>query len=46
MDQVLRLMAPGGGFDHLLPDPCRYRAGGAVEMDQLPALVADEEEDV
>ena len=44
MDQVSRLPAPGGGFDHLPPDPGRRRAGGDVEMNQFPALVADEEE--
>src|SRR5450759_2325235 len=42
MDQVSRLAAPGGRFDHLSPDPCSSRAGGNVEVNQLPALVADE----
>ena len=46
MDQISRLAAPGGRFDRLSPDPCRRRAGGNVEVNQLPALVADEQEDV
>src|SRR6266571_9541467 len=45
-DQVLRLTAPGGGFDHLPPDPGRRRARGDLALNQLPALVADEEEHI
>src|SRR6266851_5861899 len=45
-DQVSWLMAPGGSFDHLPPDPGRRRVRGDIEMNQLPALVADEEEDI
>src|SRR5712691_6677675 len=45
-NQALRLTAPGGGFDHLPPDPGRRRARGDLALNQLPALVADEEEDI
>src|SRR5712691_12582909 len=41
-DQVSWLTAPGGGFDRLSPDPRRFRVGGYVDVNQLPALVADE----
>jgi len=46
VDQLSGLAAPGSGFDHLPPDPRRCRAGGNAEMNQLPALVADEEEHI
>src|SRR5438552_16532409 len=45
-DQVFRLTAPGGGFDHLPPDPGRRRARCDLALNQLPALVADEEEHI
>src|SRR5712692_3877578 len=45
-DQVSRLTAPGGGFDQLSPDPRRRRAGSDLALNQLPALVADEEEHI
>src|SRR6266571_8214426 len=45
-DQVLRLTAPGSGFNQLPPDPSRCRAGGDIEMSSLPALVAEKEEHV
>src|SRR6266571_7126934 len=45
-DQVLRLTPPGGGFDHLPPDPGRRRARGDLALNQLSALVADEEEHI
>src|SRR5712692_2811022 len=45
-DQVSRLTAPGGGFDQLSPDPGRRRASGDLALNQLPALVADEEEHI
>src|SRR6266571_8581184 len=45
-DQVSRLTAPAGGFDHLPPDPARRRARGDLALNQLPALVADEEEHI
>ena len=46
MNQVLGLTTPAGGFDGLPPDPGSRRAGRYVELNQLPAQVADEEEHV
>jgi hypothetical protein len=40
------LTAPGRGCDHLPPDPRSCQAGGNIEMNQFPALVANEEEHV
>ena len=44
VDQVLRVLAPGGGLDHLAPDPGGGRVGGHVEVEQAAAVVADQEE--
>src|SRR3984893_16310175 len=41
MNQMAGPAAPGRGVDHLLPDPRSRRAGGHVEMNQLPSLVGD-----
>jgi len=46
VDQMSWLTAPSAGFDHLSPDPRRRRAGRNVEVNQLPARVADEEQHV
>jgi len=46
VDEMDGLATPWSRFQKLLPDPCRRRTGGDVEMDQLTAVVTDEEEDV
>jgi hypothetical protein len=46
VNEVGWLSTPWSRFQKLLPDPGRGRTGGDVEMDQLTAVVADEEEDV
>ncbi len=45
MDEVGGLSTPWNRFQQLLPDPGGRRTGRDVEVDQLTALVADEEED-
>src|SRR5260370_15082474 len=45
-NEVSRLTAPGGGFDHLSPDPGRRRARGDLALNQPPPLVTDEEEHI
>jgi hypothetical protein len=46
VDQVSGLATPRNRLKWLLPDPDRRRTGRDVEVDQLTAVVADEEEDV
>jgi hypothetical protein len=45
VNEVGWLLAPWSRFQKLLPDPSRGRTRGDVEMDQLTAVVTDEEED-
>ena len=46
MDQVFARPVPRRRFQELVPDPGSSRTGGDVEVDQLPPLMADQEEDV
>jgi hypothetical protein len=46
VDQMGRLTGPRRRFDQLPPDPCACGVGGDVEVRQLSAAVADEEDDV
>jgi hypothetical protein len=46
VDEMDGLASPWSRFEKLLPDPGRRGTGGDVEVDQLTAVVADEEEDV
>jgi hypothetical protein len=46
VDQVLGVLAPGRGLDHLAPHPGGDRVGGHVEVKQTTPIVADQEEDV
>jgi hypothetical protein len=44
VDEVSGLSTPWNRFHKLFPDPGRRRTGGNVEMDQLTAVVTDEED--
>ena len=46
VDEVLRPAAPWRRLDQLAPDPSGRGAARHVEVDDLPAVVGDEEEDV
>jgi len=46
VDEVSGMASPGSRFDQLPPDPRRRRTRGDVEMDQLTAVVPDDEENV
>src|SRR5713101_1840470 len=46
VDQESGLSAPGGGFDQLAPNPGCGRVRGYLEVEQLTAAVADEEQDI
>src|SRR5450759_1955876 len=46
MNEIVGPASPGRGLDDLLPDPRDRWVGGHLEVDQLPAIVRDEEQHV